>query len=95
MNNRCFRGWEQLEVTCNPIVRQKNNLWNVEEVIDTRCKYARKTIYTYFLEYNKKLGWTWEKVMFADGIFNYFKSLRIWTLFTMMHIYLDYFLYFY
>eukprot|EP00118_Oscarella_pearsei_P008995 m.49212 g.49212 ORF g.49212 m.49212 type:complete len:704 (+) comp33965_c0_seq3:46-2157(+) len=23
-------GWEQLEVTCNPVVRDPNNLWNVE-----------------------------------------------------------------
>ena len=25
-----FRGWEQLEVTCNPIVHHSHNLWNVE-----------------------------------------------------------------
>ena len=24
------RGWEQLEVTCNPIVHHSHNLWNVE-----------------------------------------------------------------
>ena len=25
-----YRGWEQLEVTCNPIVHHSHNLWNVE-----------------------------------------------------------------
>ena len=25
-----YRGWEQLEVTCNPIVHHNHNLWNVE-----------------------------------------------------------------
>lgn len=25
-----YRGWEQLEVTCNPIVHHGHNLWNVE-----------------------------------------------------------------
>ncbi|XP_006819012.1 protein O-mannosyl-transferase 2-like, partial [Saccoglossus kowalevskii] len=24
-------GWEQLEVSCNPYVREKNNLWNIED----------------------------------------------------------------
>ena len=25
-----YRGWEQLEVTCNPVVHHASNLWNVE-----------------------------------------------------------------
>ncbi|XP_070577332.1 protein O-mannosyl-transferase 2-like [Ptychodera flava] len=29
-------GWEQLEVTCNPHIRDKKNLWNVEDHINER-----------------------------------------------------------
>ncbi|XP_074662346.1 protein O-mannosyl-transferase 2-like [Tubulanus polymorphus] len=29
-------GWEQLEVTCNPLVWQANNLWHIEEITDYR-----------------------------------------------------------
>ena len=36
MYSKCFyfvfyRGWEQLEVTCNPVVHHSHNLWNVED----------------------------------------------------------------
>ena len=33
------RGWEQLEVTCNPYRDDSNNLWNVEGNFNPKCKY--------------------------------------------------------
>ena len=32
------RGWEQLEVTCNPQANDRNNLWNVEGNANEKCK---------------------------------------------------------
>ena len=36
------RGWEQLEVTCNPYTRDTNNLWNVEDHVNKRRKFSAK-----------------------------------------------------
>lgn len=33
-----FRGWDQLEATCNPNMREPKALWSVEEITDNRCK---------------------------------------------------------
>lgn len=32
------RGWEQLEVTCNPRQIDKNNIWNIEGNENDQCK---------------------------------------------------------
>ena len=32
-------GFEQQEVSCNPNIRDKNALWNVEDNIYEKCKY--------------------------------------------------------
>ena len=32
------RGWEQLEVTCNPRLLDKNNIWNVEGNENNQCE---------------------------------------------------------
>ena len=32
------RGWEQLEATCNPNLREPKAVWSVEEITDNRCK---------------------------------------------------------
>ena len=32
------RGWEQLEVTCNPRQLDKNNVWNVEGNENDQCE---------------------------------------------------------
>lgn len=36
----CCRGWEQLEVTCNPRQVDKNNIWNVEGNENDRCELS-------------------------------------------------------
>lgn len=33
-----YRGWEQLEVTCNPRQLDKNNVWNVEGNENDQCE---------------------------------------------------------
>lgn len=33
-----IRGWEQLEVTCNPKKDDPNNLWNVEGNFNPACE---------------------------------------------------------
>ena len=33
------RGWEQLEVTCNPHGKDRNNLWNVEGNTHDHCEW--------------------------------------------------------
>lgn len=34
-----FRGWEQVEVTCTPYVKETpNSLWNFEDHINPKCK---------------------------------------------------------
>lgn len=33
-----YRGWEQMEVTCNPNRRDKKAMWSVEEITDHRCE---------------------------------------------------------
>ena len=30
MTSVSYRGWEQLEVTCNPVSHHSSNLWNIE-----------------------------------------------------------------
>ena len=32
------RGWDQLEVTCNPNTKDPKTFWNVEVVHDGRCE---------------------------------------------------------
>ena len=42
------RGWEQLEVTCNPRQLDKNNMWNVEGNENDQCetnKYSHCQLY--------------------------------------------------
>ena len=34
-----YRGWEQLEVTCNPRKRDKNNIWNIEGNLHEKCRF--------------------------------------------------------
>lgn len=44
----CFiicRGYEQMEVTCNPNVRDRNNLWNVEDNSFPRCTFVHLMFY--------------------------------------------------
>lgn len=36
------RGYEQMEVTCNPNVHDTNNLWNIEDNVFPKCKYVWK-----------------------------------------------------
>ena len=31
-----FRGWEQLEMTCNPVQKHENSKWNVESHVNER-----------------------------------------------------------
>lgn len=38
-------GWEQLEVTCNPNVQHLNNLWNVEQLFDSRLENESFKVY--------------------------------------------------
>ncbi|CAH1263588.1 POMT2 [Branchiostoma lanceolatum] len=38
-------GWEQLEVTCNPFTRDKNNLWNVEDHINNQLPNGTFAVY--------------------------------------------------
>ncbi|CAG2215159.1 POMT [Mytilus edulis] len=40
------RGWEQLEVTCNPNIKDKKTLWSVEEVTDQRLSNASFELYS-------------------------------------------------
>ena len=39
-----FRGWEQMEVTCNPSKWDGKNRWTIERVIDDRCKLAERML---------------------------------------------------
>ncbi|XP_052057700.1 protein O-mannosyl-transferase 2-like [Mytilus californianus] len=39
-------GWEQLEVTCNPNIKDKKTLWSVEEVTDQRLPNASFELYS-------------------------------------------------
>ena len=56
-----YRGWEQLEVTCNPNIKDKKTLWSVEEVTDQRCKICKNkqyicstvSFYFYIMKYIK------------------------------------------
>jgi len=34
------RAWEQMEVTCTRNIRRGNVLWNVEQITDSRRKWA-------------------------------------------------------
>lgn len=43
MNYHVFRGWEQLEVTCNPATHHSNNLWNIEGHENDRGKKPLRT----------------------------------------------------
>ncbi|KAI8485373.1 Protein O-mannosyl-transferase 2 [Branchiostoma belcheri] len=38
-------GWEQLEVTCNPFTRDKNNLWNIEDHINNQLPNGTFAVY--------------------------------------------------
>lgn len=53
----CFhRGWEQLEVTCSPYLKETlNSIWNVEDHINPKCEWA------YFL------GWLWPETFMSNS----------------------------
>ena len=58
-----YRGWEQLEVTCNPHLTDKRSLWNIEEVIDSRC------VYIYYILRMTQSWISWYSLIIADWLY--------------------------
>ena len=44
-----FRGWEQVEVTCSPYLKESpSSQWNIEDHINPKCKMTTLIAYTLF-----------------------------------------------
>ena len=67
------RGWEQLEVTCNPIVHHSHNLWNVEGHENERGEkewLASRQLYIWQCPPKASVG----------GIFSVYSFLKCWPI---------------
>lgn len=46
-----FRGWEQVEVTCSPYLKESpSSQWNIEDHINPKCKMTTLIAYTLFFQ---------------------------------------------